>query len=54
MTIQKDLITILHEVDRLKIIASLFKKELNDFDDNNFVELLLQWQIKKQENYNRL
>jgi hypothetical protein len=25
--------------DRLKISASLFKKSLNDFDDNNFVEL---------------
>ena len=25
--------------DRLKITASLFKKELDDFDDNNFVEL---------------
>jgi hypothetical protein len=25
--------------DRLKISASLFKKSLNDFDDNNFIEL---------------
>lgn len=27
--------------DRLKITASLFKKSLDDFDDNNFVELAL-------------
>ena len=42
--------------DRLKITASLFKKELDDFDDNNFVELdyCYKWKIKKQENYNRL
>ena len=26
--------------DRLKISASLFKKSLNDFDDNNFIELV--------------
>ena len=25
--------------DRLKISASLFKKNLDDFDDNNFIEL---------------
>jgi len=37
----KDFQTLQHQVaDRLKITATLIKKELNDFNDEDFVELL--------------
>jgi hypothetical protein len=40
--------------DRLRITTSLIKKDLDDFDDNNFVQLATsrKWCFKKSNNDN--